>query len=162
MLIRGVTPPVSSSLCLLVRQHEEIKMSWWNLQILVQWRCPSLEAEEVPFGSVPYLGTKGSNPAELNATETEVANSASGSLSVTVSGREPKPLGSWACVAAPGYTQYIYRGAQCMHPKPSIYCPTAGTFPKSLRSHSFFPSDWLLTGNTECCRSGGPQGSSCF
>ena len=132
-------------------------MSWWNPQILVQWRRPSLEAEEVPFGSVPYLGTKGSNPLELNATETEGANSASGSLSVTVSGREPKPLGSWACVAAPGYTQCIYRGAQCMHPKPSRYCPTAGTFPKSLRSHSFSPLDWLLTGNTACCRSAGPR-----
>ena len=50
-------------------------------------RCPSLEAEEVPFGSVPYLGTKGSNPAELNVTETEVANSASESLRMTVRDR---------------------------------------------------------------------------
>ena len=77
-------------------------MTWWNLQILVQWRRPSLEAEEVPFGSVTYLGTRGSNPAELNATETEVAKSASGSLSMAVSNRGLNPLGSWACVAAPG------------------------------------------------------------
>ena len=81
---------------------------------------------------------------------------------MTVRERQFKPLGSWTCVVAPGCTCFIYCSIQCMYPKSSRYCPRAGPLPKSLRSHSFFPLDWLLTGNTEFYRSGGPQGSSCY
>lgn len=125
-------------------------MTWWNLQILVQWASfPGSRGSSLWKCYLPG-NQRGPNPTELNATETEVAKSASGSLSMAVSSRGSTPglLGLCRC-------SWMRVAPQVLRP-----CPRAGTLPKSLRSRSVFPLDWLLTANTECYRSGGPQGSS--
>lgn len=95
-------------------------MTWWNLQIWFSGGVLPWKQRKFPLEEVLPTWEQGSNPTELNATETEVAKSASGSLSMAVSNgglQPPGLLGLCRC-----------SWMQCTRPKSLPACPKSWDF----------------------------------
>lgn len=97
---------------LLVHQYEELRVTWWSLQIQA---CGGIlpATSRSALVEVPTWET-GPNPADPEAVETECTNSKCESLGMMVRSSKSQPLGSWTCVFVLGSTECIYWGQSTM------------------------------------------------